>query len=232
MAEIQLMTIKFSPYGQRVHIALTEKKIPFEVVNVDLGNKPQALLDANPIHKKVPAIFHNGKPLAESIVILEYLEEEFPDSSPLMPKDAYERAKVRFWADYVYKTFAIVVDSFGTKPGSPEKQAGNEAILACLKTLDSGMSSFSAEGPFFTGDKFGYVDVVMAPACTVLPILTDIGGLELPGPSEMPRLHKWVEATKAHPSVSAVIPSVEETVAFFKSMMAKKAAAAAAAPAK
>ncbi|CAM6100106.1 unnamed protein product [Calypogeia fissa] len=216
MAAIQFFTTKFSPFGQRVHVALTEKKIPFELIHVDLPNKPEALLQANPIHKKVPTIVHNGKPIAESLVILEYLKEAFHDDTPLMPKDAYERSQVRFWADYIYKTFVFIGNSFRSRLGTPEKQAANEGILASLKTLESGMTSFSAEGPFFTGNKFGFLDVILSPFANAGVVLENVAGVVIPGPDELPRLHKWMEATRAYPSVSSVVPSGEESLAALK----------------
>ncbi|CAM6089870.1 unnamed protein product [Calypogeia fissa] len=187
----------------RVHVALIEKKIPFALIHVDLPNKPEVLLQANPIHKKVPTIVHNGKPIAESLVILEYLEEAFPDHTPLMPKDAYERSQVRFWANYIYKTFVFIGNSFRS---TPEKQAANEGILASLKTLETGMTSLSTEGPFFTGDKFGFLHVVLSSFANVGVAMENVAGVVIPGPDELHRLHKWMEATRAYPRVSSDVP--------------------------
>ncbi|CAM6128835.1 unnamed protein product [Calypogeia fissa] len=216
MAEITLFSSRYSSFGQRVQIALTEKGIPFELVKVDFGNKPQALLDANPIYKKVPTIIHNGKPVAESIVILEYLEEAFPEKVPLMPKDAFGKSQVRFWTDYVYQIFSKVSAGLRAQPGSPAKLATAGASATFLKTLDGAMTKFSAAGPFFMGDKFGYLDVVAAPFCSTLGVISALGGGPIPGPEELPRFYKWVEAVKVHPSVSSTLPSGDETLEFVK----------------
>ena len=56
------------------------------------------LLQMNPVHKKIPVLVHDGKPVCESV---QYIDEVWKDKAPLMPSDPYERAQSRFWADFV-----------------------------------------------------------------------------------------------------------------------------------
>jgi glutathione S-transferase len=78
------------PYCARVRIALAEKGIEHERVEVDLRDRPQWLLELNPPAGRVPVL--DGLP--ESEVIMELLEELYPDP-PLLPRDPQERARAR-----------------------------------------------------------------------------------------------------------------------------------------
>ena len=78
------------PYCARVRIALAEKGIEHERVEVDLSNRPEWLLDLNPPSGRVPVL--DGLP--ESEVIMELLEETHPEPA-LLPADAAARAQAR-----------------------------------------------------------------------------------------------------------------------------------------
>ncbi|CAM6104860.1 unnamed protein product [Calypogeia fissa] len=232
-AAVTVYSYPYSWFAQRVRIALEEKGIAYTPIDIDFANRPQGLLDANPIYKKIPTIVHNGKPVAESLIIMEYLEDEWLTQVPLLPKDAYERSQVRFWADYIYKNADNLMEAARSVPGSPEQKAAQEASVTFLRTLESAMTSFSKDGPFFTGATFGFLDVVVAPFPNVLMLAEKLGGVPVPGADELPRLYKCIETCAARPSYKAVIPSKEETLQFFTAWFEKrnKAAAEAAAAA-
>jgi len=90
---ITLCGFSLSNYHNKVKLALLEKGIPFDESFVGTGSADEAVLDASPLGK-VPYLLTPQGSLAESQVINDWLEAAYPEP-PLMPKDAFEAAKVR-----------------------------------------------------------------------------------------------------------------------------------------
>ncbi|XAR56369.1 Glutathione transferase [Bertholletia excelsa] len=101
--EVVVLDFWSSPFGMRVRIALAEKGVEYESREENLANKSDLLLQMNPVHKQIPVLIHNGKPVCESLIIVQYIDEVWKHKSPLLPSDAYQRAQARFWADYIDK---------------------------------------------------------------------------------------------------------------------------------
>ena len=87
-----------SSAAYRVRIALNLKGLPYELVPVNLASSggDQHLPEYNALNPQelVPALVHDGHTITQSMAIIEYLDEIVPEP-PLLPKDAYGRARVR-----------------------------------------------------------------------------------------------------------------------------------------
>jgi glutathione S-transferase len=88
-----------SPFVRKVRVVLAEKQVPYELVQANPFEKSPTFLKLSPLGR-IPALEdEQGRSLADSSVIAEYLEERFPEP-PLFPRDPYERARVRWFDEY------------------------------------------------------------------------------------------------------------------------------------
>lgn len=99
---VTLVGAFFSPFGNRVQIALNLKSVEFDYVEETLSSKSDILLRSNPIHKTVPVLIHGDKIICESLVIVQYIDQVWTDNGySILPSDPYESAVARFWAAFV-----------------------------------------------------------------------------------------------------------------------------------
>ncbi|KAI5429708.1 putative glutathione S-transferase, variant 2 [Lathyrus oleraceus] len=98
--EVKLLGSVGSAFVCRVQIALELKGIEYKFVPENLANKSELLLKYNPVYKKIPVFVHNEKPISESLVILEYIDETWTQN-PILPFEPYQRALARFWSKFI-----------------------------------------------------------------------------------------------------------------------------------
>lgn len=100
-----------SPFVSRVEIALKLKGVEYKYELEKGGNLSDTLKKYNPIYKKVPVLVHNDKPISESLVILEYIDETWKQN-PILPSDPYKRALARFWTKFIDDKVILIFYSF------------------------------------------------------------------------------------------------------------------------
>lgn len=122
-------------------------------------HKHESLLKLNP-RGLVPTLEYDNKPLYESTVIMEFLEDISPEHRPkLLPVDPYLRGQARIWIDFVTTR---VIPSFHRFLQS-QSDSFDKLRSEFLETLKQFSDAMDGNLPFFLGENASLVDFVMAP---------------------------------------------------------------------
>ncbi|XP_031090683.1 probable glutathione S-transferase [Ipomoea triloba] len=211
--EVILLDFWPSMFGMRVRIALAEKEIKYEYREEDLRNKSELLLKMNPVHQKIPVLIHNGKPVCESTIAVEYIDEVWKDKAPLLPSDPYEKSQAKFWADYIdqHKINMLGYQLWSTKLGEDEHEAISKKLVECLKVLEGALGN----KPYFGGESFGFVDIALITYNSWFYSYETFGGFNLK--EECPKLITWAKRCMEKESVSKSITDPNKIYEFVKS---------------
>ena len=193
-APLKLVSHKLCPYVQRAVIALTEKGVPFERVDIDLANKPDWFLKVSPLGK-TPVLLVGDHAIFESAVILEYLEET--QANPLHPANALHRAEHRAWIEF---GSAVLNDIAGlySAPDEAAFRAKAAQLGARFARLETRVAS-----PWFDGEKFSLVDAVFGPVFRYFDVFDAIGDFAIL--RDKPKLKRWRANLAARPSVRSAV---------------------------
>ncbi len=194
---LKLISHKLCPYVQRAVIALTEKSVAFERIDVDLANKPDWFLKISPLGR-TPVLVAGEHAIFESAVILEYLEET--QGSPLHPAGALARAEHRAWIEF---GSAVLSDIAGFYAARDEAVFKAKAIQ--LEQKFARLEARVEAGPWFDGDRFSLVDTVFGPVFRYFDVFDAIGDFGIL--AGKPKLVRWRAALAARPSVKSAVSS-------------------------
>ncbi|EOY05471.1 Tau class glutathione transferase GSTU43 [Theobroma cacao] len=191
--------------------ALKLKGVNYEYIEENLpNNKSHLLLQYNPVHKKIPVLVDGGKPIAESLVILEYIDEVWP-KNPLLPKDVHERSVARFWAKFTDEKIRTMWE-FYHKFGEEQEKAINKN-LEILKTIEEhGLG----DKKFFGGDKIGLADLIFGWVIHMLVPMEEVVGIKLIKADTFPRLHAWMKNFSEEPVIKNNVPDHNRVVDFLR----------------
>ena len=230
-----------SSYAQKLKIALREKSLPFmTLVPPDLSLPSET---SGPLHRanpraEVPMLIHRHQhtdhatdadsedspakedvTLFDSTVILEYLEDRFPDHPPLMPpcKDAAQRAQQRLIENVVSTHYEAV--NWGLAEVRWYRRASGDLASTLeangaqhTKVLQTWLEEKLGNNlPFFAGEQFGWAD------CAVAPIVNRSVTYGL-GPEEGSRLAAWHKRIRGRESVRKTFEEYEAGVAKMPAM--------------
>ncbi|EIW57659.1 thioredoxin-like protein [Trametes versicolor FP-101664 SS1] len=175
--QLTFYTAAYSPYSQRVHIALEEAGVKYTMWEFETrgpGSKPEWYYQINPLGK-IPALTFGGPEvppdqpspesakLAESMAILEFLADIFPDA-PLLPADPLLRAKARTFTE-IFRNY--VSDEFRGAFFLGKPVAG---VLQALEKLQAALPQTG-----FAAGEWSIAEAAVAPFITRLFLFVRVG---------------------------------------------------------
>ncbi|KAL6292360.1 hypothetical protein ACE6H2_000502 [Prunus campanulata] len=211
--EVKLLGVWNSPFSCRVIWVLKLKGIPYDYIEEDLQNKSPELLKYNPVHKKIPVLVHGERPICESMIIVEYIEETWPQKYPLLPTDPYERAMARFWVKYFEEKSIAIWMVFRTT--GKEQEKFKKESLEILRTIEEHAGTVG-KNKFFGGDEIGIVDIAFGWIAQWFEVVEDVVGVKLFEAHAFPCLHAWTQNFKQVPVIKENLPDRDEMLVLFK----------------
>ena len=196
-----------SPFVRKVRCVLTEKNVPYELVATNPFDKSADFVRRSPLGR-IPALEdEQGRALADSTVIAEYLEERFP-TPPLFPRDPYERARVRWFDEYADGGMAasLTAKVFFQRVISAKLIKGgcDEAVVASgLKELPTFLGYLERElsgHQYLVAESFTLADISVA--CQLVNLRH--AGVEVDA-AKFPAVAAWFERVVGRPSLKALV---------------------------
>lgn len=199
MSTLTLVSHHLCPYVQRAAISLTEKDVPFQRIDVDLGNKPSWFSRLSPLGK-VPLLRVESDGLEtmifESAVILEYLEET--QSSPLHPDTPLQRAHHRSWIEFGSSVLNRIA-AFYSAPSDVELLQEARKLSDMFQRVEEEIGA----GPWFAGERFSLVDAVYGPIFRYFDIFDQIDDFSVF--ANKPKTKSWRRALAARASICGAV---------------------------
>ena len=192
---MQLYSGTTDPFSHRCRFVLYEKGMDFQVIDVDVYNKPEDLAVMNP-YNRLPVLVERDLILYESNIINEYIDERFPHPQ-LMPADPVMRARARLMLFNLEAELFSQIEAIESGKEKQVEKARQQITESLIK-----LSPVFAHSKHMLGDDFTMLDVAIAPLLWRL----DHYGIRL-GKTAAP-LMKYAERIFSRPAyIEALTPS-------------------------
>jgi glutathione S-transferase len=206
MADIKVYSAVVCPYAHRTRLVLQAKGIDFDLIEIDLQNKPEGFTKVSP-YGKVPAITHGENRVWESAVINEYLDEVFPHPR-LLPSEPIAKAQARIWIDFANTRLVPAFSTLLRSQDIQKQEAAKKELYQHLEFIENeAFGKLTKGGSYWFGESISLVDFTFFPWFERWPALKHHRGFGIP--AEFTRLKQWKHALKEHPSVQAIANSKE-----------------------
>ncbi|PVU88589.1 hypothetical protein BB559_005526 [Furculomyces boomerangus] len=209
------------PYANRAVISLLEAGVDFEEILIDLENKPEWIKEVNPA-SKVPALrLSDGKILAESVQIAEFIAESYPESN-LLPLDPYKRYEVRTFLEFTSSLGPLLYQLLNLAKSPRDEKTVDEKIsqiVAKLRQVNEKLKEHSNEGPYFDGNHFSFADIIPFTIFERINIASQIVGCPIKDFEGLDCVIEWAKAIRARESYKKGVATSQEMYESLKSLL-------------
>ena len=213
--KVTVYNMRFCPFAQRTILTLLAKKIPFDVVNINLKKKPEWFLQTT--WGLVSVVRYKAQYVMESLINSDFIDDLFPEK-PLHPQDPLEKAKGRLFVEKICKMILPFYKIYWPKSTTEERLTAWGQIVVKIGEIDAELGMLGT--PFFGGESANMTDYMIWPWIERLPMLNllyEEEKYEVPT-SSLQKYHGWVERMQQDPAVKQYAVTTEQYLQFRQQM--------------
>ena len=191
------------PFGQKVRIVLAEKSLTYELIQIDLAQGDQRRPEFQRLNPfaRVPVLVDEDSTVYDSTIIIEYLEDEYPEP-PMLPTigSSALRARARLFEDFADTSFTPQVGQLMAEMARAEGDRDQARLQRLNRLIERALDYLNHEltGQQFLAGEFSVADISFAPRILVL------GDLGIAAITNRPNVDAWIKRMLERPSIQSL----------------------------
>ena len=191
------------PFGQKVRIVLAEKSLTYELIQIDLAQGDQRRPEFQRLNPfaRVPVLVDEDTTVYDSTIIIEYLEDEYPEP-PVLPTigSSALRARARLFEDFADASFTPQVGQLMAEMARAEGERDQARLQRLHRLIERALDYLNHEltGQQFLAGDFSVADISFVPRVLVL------GDLGIDASTNRPNVDAWIKRMLERPSIQSL----------------------------
>ena len=191
------------PFGQKVRIVLAEKSLTYELIQIDLAQGDQRRPEFQRLNPfaRVPVLVDEDTTVYDSTIIIEYLEDEYPEP-PVLPTigSSALRARARLFEDFADASFTPQVGQLMAEMARAEGERDQARLQRLHRLIERALDYLNHEltGQQFLAGDFSVADIGFVPRVLVL------GDLGIEASINRPNVDAWIKRMLERPSIQSL----------------------------
>ena len=191
------------PFGQKVRIVLAEKSLTYELIQIDLAQGDQRRPEFQRLNPfaRVPVLVDEDTTVYDSTIIIEYLEDEYPEP-PVLPTigSSALRARARLFEDFADASFTPQVGQLMAEMARAEGERDQARLQRLHRLIERALDYLNHEltGQQFLAGDFSVADISFVPRILVL------GDLGIEASTNRPNVDAWIKRLLERPSIQSL----------------------------